>query len=59
LITVNRNMPSQQTLRGRSKSLAVPRGRTASLDDLLRLMPQVLEALAVLNPGEVVRIGIR
>src|SRR6266404_4281406 len=59
LITVDQNMPSQQSLRGRSITLLVIRARTTNLDDLLVLMPDVLEALKSLRPGEVVRIGIR
>ena len=59
LITVDQNMPSQQSLRGRSISLLVMRARTTSLDDLLVLMPDVLKVLESLRPGEVVRVGIR
>ena len=59
LITVDQNMPSQQSLRGRLLSLLVIRARTTHLDDLLVLMPDVLKALEDLRPGEVVRIGIR
>ena len=58
-ITVDQNMPNQQSLRGRSISLLVLRARTTNVDDLLVLMPDVLNALEVLRPGEVVRIGIR
>jgi predicted nuclease of predicted toxin-antitoxin system len=58
LITVDQNMPFQQTLRGRSISLLVIRSRTTSLDDLLLVMPDVLKALEGLGPGEVVRAGI-
>ncbi len=59
LITVDRNMPNQQSLHGRSISLLVVRARTTNLDDLLVLMPDVLSALEILRPGEVVGIGIR
>jgi predicted nuclease of predicted toxin-antitoxin system len=59
LITVDQGMPSQQSLRGRSISLVVIRARTTDLDDLLVLMPEVLEALESLVPGEVVQIGLR
>ena len=59
LITVDQNMPDQQTLRGRSMSLLVLRARTTNLDDLLVLLPDVLKVLEILRPGEVVRIGIR
>jgi hypothetical protein len=59
LITVDQNMPNQQSLRGRSISLLVVRARTTNLDDLLALLPDILDALEILAPGEVVRIGIR
>jgi predicted nuclease of predicted toxin-antitoxin system len=59
LITVDQNMPNQQSLRGRSISLLVVRARTTNLDDLLVLMPELLSALDILGPGQVVRIGIR
>jgi hypothetical protein len=52
-------MPNQQSLRGRSISLLVVRARTTNLDDLLVLMPELLSALDILGPGQVVRIGIR
>jgi hypothetical protein len=58
-ITVDRNMPSQQSLRGRSISLLVVRARTTNLDDLPLLLPDALKALESLRPGEVVRVGIR
>ena len=59
LITVDQNMPSQQSLRGRAISLLVVRARTTNLDDLLLLMPDVLSALETLRPDEAVRIGVR
>jgi predicted nuclease of predicted toxin-antitoxin system len=59
LVTVDQNMPNQQSLRGRAISLLVVRARTTNLDDLLVLMPDVLNALEILRPSEVVRIGIR
>jgi predicted nuclease of predicted toxin-antitoxin system len=59
LITVDQNMPNQQSLRGRSISLLVVRARSTNLDDLLVLLPDVLGALEILGPGEVIRIGLR
>jgi hypothetical protein len=59
LITVDQNMPHQQSLRGRSIALVVVRARTTNLDDLVVLLPEVLTALETLKPGEAVRIGIR
>jgi len=52
-------MPHQQNLLGREISVVVLQARTTNLDDLLTLVPDVLIALEVLKPGEVVRIGVR
>jgi hypothetical protein len=57
LITVDQNMPHQQSLRGRAISILVVRARTTNLDDLLPLMPDALKALETIRPGESVRIG--
>ncbi|MEX2262241.1 MAG: DUF5615 family PIN-like protein [Bryobacteraceae bacterium] len=59
LITVDQNMPHQQSLRDRAISLVVLQARTTNIDDLVVLLPDVLAALDVLKPGDVVRIGIR
>jgi hypothetical protein len=58
-ITVDQNMPDRQSLRGRSISLLVVRARTTNIDDLLVLLPDVLKALEILRPADVVRVGIR
>src|SRR4051795_12675231 len=58
LITVDQNMASQQSLRGRSVSLLVIRARTTNLDDLLVWMPDVLNALTTFRSGDMVRIGV-
>lgn len=57
LITVDKNMPQQQTLRGRGISLIVLDGASTSIDDLVSLMPDVLTAVDVLQPGQFLRIG--
>jgi hypothetical protein len=59
LSTVDRNMPHQQSLRGRSISLLVICARTTNIDDLLVLVPDVVGALEKLRPAEVVRVGAR
>jgi hypothetical protein len=59
LITVDQNMPYQQSILGREISVVVLQARTTNLDDLLTLVSDVLVALEVLKPGEVVRIGVR
>ena len=57
LVTVDQNMPHQQSFRGRAISLVVLRGRTTNLQDLVDLMPDVLRAIETLGVGEVVRVG--
>jgi hypothetical protein len=58
LVTVDQNIPYQQNLRGRAISLVVLQSRTTNLDDLLVLIPDALQALDTLKPGDVVRVGI-
>ena len=59
LITVDQNIRYQQNLRGRAISLVVLQPRTTNLDDLVALSPNVLEALEVLRPVEVIVIAVR
>jgi hypothetical protein len=56
LITVDKNMPHQQNLRRRGISVIVVEGRSTSFDDLVPLMSDVLSAVHVLQPGQVLRI---
>ncbi|MFN0100637.1 MAG: DUF5615 family PIN-like protein [Bryobacteraceae bacterium] len=58
LITVDQNMPHQQSLRGRAISVVVLLARTTTFDDLVALVPDALDALEVIKPGNVIRIGI-
>lgn len=53
LITVDKNMPYQQSLRGRRISVIVIEARSTSFDDLLTLIPDVLTSMGVLQPGQV------
>jgi predicted nuclease of predicted toxin-antitoxin system len=57
LITVDKNMPHQQRLRGRGISVVVLDSRSTDFDDLVVLIPDVLTAVDVLQPGQVLRIG--
>jgi hypothetical protein len=59
LITVDKNIPHQQSLGSRVISVVILNARTTNLEDLLALMPDVLNALQSLEPGKIVRIGIR
>ena len=59
LITVDQNMPYQQTFTGRKISLVLLGVRTTNFENLFDLVPEVLSALEGIEPGEVLRVGIR
>lgn len=43
LITVDQNLPHQQSLQGRAISIVVLQARTTTFDDLVALIPDALE----------------
>ena len=47
-----------QKLLGREICLVVLQARTTDFDDLLSLVPDLLGALEITKPGDVVRIGV-
>jgi hypothetical protein len=53
LITVDKNMPSQQRLDERPVALVVLRALSNRLPDLLPLVPALLQVLSEMKPGEV------
>ena len=57
LLTMDRGMPYQQNLAGRTISLMVIRARSNRLADLLPHVPAILSALPTLKPGEVIQIA--
>lgn len=57
LITVDKNMPHQQSLRGRRISVIVIEARSTSFDDLVILMPDVLAGVELVQPGQVLCVG--
>ena len=48
-ITVDRNLPHQQSLQGRAISILVLQSRTTTFDDLVALIPDALRALEAAN----------
>ena len=58
-ITVDQNLPHQQSLQGRAISIVVLQARTTTFDDLVALIPDALDALEIMKPGDIIRIGIR
>jgi len=57
LLTMDRGMPYQQNLAGRTISLAIIRAPSNRLPDLLPHVPKILAALPTLKPGEVILIA--
>ena len=57
LLTVDKGMPHQQTLVGRSLSIMAIRSRTNQLEDLPPLVDEILKALAKTTPGQIVQVG--
>jgi hypothetical protein len=57
LLIVDRRLPLQQHIRGRSFGIVVLRTKSNRLADLVPLVPALLAALGVLRPGEVREIG--
>lgn len=55
-ITVDKNLPAQQKLAGLSFGTVVLRAKSNRVEDLLPLVPAMLEALERLRPGTVVTI---
>jgi len=57
MITVDQKLPLQRTRASRSLSIIVLRGRTTNIDDLLTLVPTLLDAFRTLGAGEVRLVG--
>jgi hypothetical protein len=56
LVTVDQNMPDQQTLTNRRISVLILCGRTNRLSDLRPLVPVALETLMSMQPGQVATV---
>jgi len=57
LITVDQNLPFQQNLRSSGIGVVLVVARTNRLKELRLLIPQILEALAAVKPGDLVRVA--
>ena len=57
LLTVDQGIPHQQNLAGRKLSIITIRSRTNQLEDLLRFVDGILNALETMTPGQIVPIG--
>ena len=58
-ITIDRSLIFQQEVAGLSFGVVVLRARSNRLADLQLLVPELLESLAAVRPGEVVRVNDR
>ena len=56
-ITADRNLEFQQNLAQSSLRVIVLIAPSNALEDLLPLVPDILEAISAIQPGQVVRIG--
>ena len=59
LVTVDKNMVYQQSLRDRAIAVVTLDSRSGKFEDLVLLMPDVIEELQRITPGTVVRIAGR
>lgn len=57
LVTVDKRLPEQQHITGRSFAVVVLRAQSNRLGDLLPLIPQLLAAIPALGAGEVREIA--
>ena len=55
IVTVDQNIPFQQNLRERKIALLILCARTNRLRDLRQIIPEALDALSRIQPGEIVR----
>ena len=57
LLTVDQNLPFQQNLRASGIGVVLVVVRTNRVKELRVLIPQILEALAAVKPGDLIRVG--
>jgi hypothetical protein len=57
LLTVDRNLPFQQNLRASGIGVVLVIAGTNRIKELRLVVPQILDALAVVKPGELVTVG--
>ena len=59
LITVDRNLPFQQNVGSHQIAVLILRAAGITYEDLKPLVPQVLNELPSIRPGEIYRISIK
>jgi hypothetical protein len=55
-VTPDRNLPDQQNLSRLQLAIVVVRARSTDLEDLLPLVPGLLQYLSIIVPGQLVRL---
>jgi predicted nuclease of predicted toxin-antitoxin system len=53
-VTIDGNLTAQQNMKGLSFAVIVLRAHSNKIEDIRPLIPQILEALSVAEPGQVV-----
>ena len=56
-VTADQNLSFQQSLRGRRIAIIVVRARSTRLEDLLPIVPALLDAWTTIQPGVLQRLG--
>lgn len=59
LVTVDRNLPFQQNIAALQIAVLILLGGGITYEDLKPLIPQVLQKVSSMRPGEIHRIGIQ
>ncbi len=57
LVTMDKSLPFQQRIEGRSFGVIILRAKSNRIGDLLPLVPALLEALEGIAPGEAREVG--
>lgn len=57
LITMDKGLRHQQRPRGRPFGVIEVHARSTDIDDVIPLVPRILESLNAIQPGEIVSIG--
>lgn len=57
LVTVDKRLPDQQTIKDRAFGVVVLRAKSNRLADLLPLLPRLLHAISILRPGNVKEVA--
>ena len=58
LLTVDHAIPHQQRPSGSKPSIVVLRSRTNQIEDLLPLVPAILEVLESIRPGQMITVPV-